>query len=266
MERYPKTIVETMRLLTDYVPLPKLQRVCNPDGEGLAFVQGEGSALRGPKRDIKCFHCTGPHYKSECPKLKLLDVGIQYLNVDDCSKEHSLFLADDGYGLVQKQAKGVRGILSPYHAFIDTCASYSSTPYPELLSNLKKQAHGLIGHSNAGSCGMDLSGSLGALEQVWLNEGGVVTIIPLKQLEKLCPVVYDSTCNGGAFICCTKDSDVVLKNNGKGMPYLDLREFEAEAVLSFAPEVALSFVQTVRGNMEGFTKCEVEEAGEACEA
>jgi len=81
----------------------------------------------------------------------------------------------------------VRGTLSPYHTYIDTCASYSSTPYPELLSNLKKQASGLIGHSNAGPCGMDSSGSLGALEQVWLNEGGVVTIIPLKQLEKLCP-------------------------------------------------------------------------------
>jgi hypothetical protein len=50
------------------------------------------------------------------------------------------------------------------------------------------------------------------------------------------------------------------------MPYLDLREFEAEAVLSFAPEAALSFVQKVRGNIEGFTKREVEEAQKACEA
>ena len=58
----------------------------------------------------------------------------------------------------------------------------------------------------------------------------------------------------------------MLKNNGKGMPYLDLREFEAEAVRSFAPEVALSFVQTVRGNMEGFTRREVKEAQKACEA
>jgi hypothetical protein len=41
------------------------------------------------------------------------------------------------------------------------------------------------------------------------------------------------------------------------MPYLDIREFEAEAVLSFVLEAALSFVQMVRGNMEGFTKREV---------
>jgi hypothetical protein len=47
-------------------------------------------------------------------------------------------LADDGYGLIQKQEKGVWGILSPspHHAYIDTCASYSSTPYNELLLNL----------------------------------------------------------------------------------------------------------------------------------
>ena len=107
---------------------------------------------------------------------------------------------------------------------------------------------------------MDSSGSLGDLEQVWFNEGGVATIIPLKQLEKLCPVRYDSSRNGGAFICRTKDGDVVLKNNGKGMPYIDLRELEAEAVLSFVPKAALSFVQTVQGNMEGFTKREVVEA------
>jgi hypothetical protein len=235
-DNYLKTIVKTICLLTDYVPPPRLQlqRVRDPDGKGLAFIQGEGGTSRGPKSndEVECWHCGGLHFKSECPELKLLDTGIQNLNINDCSKEHNLFSANDGYGLVQNQAKGVQGILSPYHAYIDTCASYSSTPYPELLLNLKKQACGLIGHSNAGSCGMDSSGSLGALEQVWLNEGGVATIIPLKQLEKLCPVVYDSTRNGGAFICCTKDGDVVLKNNGKGMPSLDLREFEAKAILS----------------------------------
>ncbi len=47
-DNYPKTIVETMRLLTDYVPPPRLQRMRDPDGEGLAFIQGEGGMSRGP--------------------------------------------------------------------------------------------------------------------------------------------------------------------------------------------------------------------------
>jgi hypothetical protein len=132
--------------------------------------------------------------------------------------------------------------------------------------NLKKELHGLIGHSNAGLCGIDSSGSLGALKKVWLNKGEVVTIIPLKQLKKLCPVNYNSTCNGGAFVCRTKGSNIVLKNNGKSMPYLNLREVRAKAVLSFAPKAALFFVQTVQGNMEGFTRHKVEEAQEACKA
>jgi hypothetical protein len=104
-----KTIVETMRLLTDYVSPPRLQRMRDLDGEGLAFIQGEGGTSRGPnsKDEVECWHCGGPHFKNECPKLKLLDMGVQNLNIDDCSKEHNLFSADDGYGLIQKQAKGV---------------------------------------------------------------------------------------------------------------------------------------------------------------
>ena len=108
-DNYPKTIVETMRLLTNYVPPPRLQRVRDPDGKGLAFIQGEGGMSRGSKSkgEVECWHCGGPYFKSNCPELKLLDTGVQNLNIDDCSEEHSLFSADDGYGLVQKQAKGV---------------------------------------------------------------------------------------------------------------------------------------------------------------
>ena len=62
-----------------------------------------------------------------CLELKVLDSGVQNLSVDDCDEYHNLSLADDGYGygFNQIQAKGVHGILSPYHAYIDTCASYS---------------------------------------------------------------------------------------------------------------------------------------------
>ncbi len=108
---------------------------------------------------------------------------------------------------------------------------------------------------------MDSSGLLGAIDQVWLNKGRVATIIPLKQLKKLCPTTNNSTCNGDVLVCPTKDCNVVLRNNGKGMPYLDLREFKAKTGLSFAPKAAQSFVQTVQENMEGFTRHKVKEAG-----
>jgi hypothetical protein len=42
------------------------------------------------------------------------------------------------------------------------------------------------------------------------------------------------------------------------MPYLNIRDVEAE--------VALSFIQTVRGNMEGYTQREVKDARAAREA
>ena len=41
------------------------------------------------------------------PKLKLMDAGVQNLNINNCDEEHNLFSADNGCGLVQKQAKGV---------------------------------------------------------------------------------------------------------------------------------------------------------------
>ena len=259
---FPKTMVKTMRILTNYVPPPRLQHARNPDGEKLAFIQGKGGASHGAKKEsankeVECWHCGGPYYKNECPELKLLDTGIQNINLDSCNEEHTLFSTDDGYSLVQKQAKGVWGILSPHHMYIDTCASYASTPYAHLLTNLKKQTCGLVGHSNAGSRSMSSSGEIGALTKVWLSKGNVATILPLKELEKLWQVVYDSRKNGGAFVLRTDAGNIVIKNNDKGMPYLDLKDFEAEA--------ALSLVQTVRGDMEGFTKREVEEARRACE-
>jgi hypothetical protein len=62
------------------------------------------------------------------------------------------------------------------------------------------------------------------------------------------------------------------------MPYLDIRDVEAEVVLSFiqttigavkaamvAPANAVSFIQTVRGNMEGYMQRKVEDARAARE-
>jgi hypothetical protein len=131
----------------------------------------------------------------------------------------------------------MQGLLSCCHTYIDTCASCASTPYANLLKNIKHDNCGLIGHSNAGLVSMDSTGDLGAIEGMWLNKGEVATIIPLKQLKKLWQVTYYSRCHGGVFIIHTDNRNIFVKNNSKGMPYLDLRELKVE--------VALFFVQTM---------------------
>ena len=61
-----------------------------------------------PSSKIKCWHCDkARHYKSDCPKLQVLDMGMQNLNIEECNDTHALFSPNDGYGLVQKQKKGV---------------------------------------------------------------------------------------------------------------------------------------------------------------
>jgi hypothetical protein len=99
---------------------------------------------------------------------------------------------------------------------------------------------------------MDTAGEIGVIKQMWLNEGGVATIIPFKILEKIWLVRYDSRCFGRLFLIHADQDNIIIKNNSKGMPYLDLCKLEAKVTLSFV-QTAVLFIQMVRGNMEGYT-------------
>jgi hypothetical protein len=58
---------------------------------------------------------------------------------------------------------------------------------------------------------MDTAGEMGAVKQMWLNKEGVATIIPLKILEKIWPVTYDSRCYGGLFLIHTNQGKIIVK-------------------------------------------------------
>jgi len=107
---------------------------------------------------------------------------------------------------------------------------------------------------------MNEIGNLGKLEGMWINEGGIANIVPLEAIARIWRITYDSAggMNAGHFVIHTDQGNIKVQKNSKGMPYIDLDSVEGE--------VALDFVQTVRGNMEGFTRREVEEAREAREA
>ena len=71
-------------------------------------------------------------------------------------------------------------MLNPNHLYIDTCASYASTPYQSLLEDVHEVCRGLVGHSNCGSTTMNEVGKLGKINGMWVNEGGIVNIVPLE--------------------------------------------------------------------------------------
>jgi hypothetical protein len=58
-------------------------------------------------------------------------------------------LAKDSWAMIKTKREMTRvcNILSPYHVYINTCASYASTLYPQILHHLTTQARGLVGHS-----------------------------------------------------------------------------------------------------------------------
>jgi hypothetical protein len=107
---------------------------------------------------------------------------------------------------------------------------------------------------------MNEVGNLGKIEGMWLNEGGIANIVPLEVISKIWRITYDSAggMNAGHFVIHTDQGNIKVQKNSKGMPFIDLDSVEGE--------VALEFIQTVRGNMDGFTRREIDEARAAREA
>ena len=197
---------------------------------------------------------------NRCPHLAIK--GIDNLNVNELDDTHALFSAEaqecdaelrecDGnaqeceFAQRGKGTKGMWGLLHPNHLYIDTCASYASTPHRYLLKDIKEANRGLVGHSNCGSTTMTEVGDLGNIKGMWLNKSGIANIVPLELISKLWWITYDSHrgMNRGHFVVHTDHGNIVVKKNYKGMPYIHLVGVDGE--------VALDFVHTVRGNPYG---------------
>jgi hypothetical protein len=123
---------------------------------------------------------TAPNYGIKNFIIKEFDIG------------HGLFLTNEEDECMFVQNKGAELILSLDHLYIDTCASYPSMLYTYQLDNLMKQLCGLCGHTNCRSTCMDMAGDLDGIKKMWLNECGVVSVVPLKELDMIWPILYHS--------------------------------------------------------------------------
>ncbi len=147
----------------------------------------------------------------------MAEQGVQNLSIEDCNKGHGLFTTQDEgeCALARGSGGGMHGILSLNHLYIDMCTSYASTPYREILENLKKQLRCLCRHTNSGLMTMDKAGALGAMKKMWLNKDGVTSVIPLKILEKTWPVSHHLAkgMSPGQFIIHADAGDIMVHNN-----------------------------------------------------
>jgi hypothetical protein len=73
---------------------------------------------------------------------------------------------------------------------------------------------------------MDMACNLSGIKKMWLNECGVVIVVPLKVLKMIWLILYHSKkgMNPGHFIIHTDEGDIVVKNNLHRMPFLNLKE------------------------------------------
>ncbi len=98
-DNFPKTVIQTTCLLSDYKVPPRHVRAQEPDSKGVAFMQGAGEIMP-VIGTIDCWHCGKKgHYKTSCPKLQI-DEGVQNLSIKDSVQEHRLFSTDDDYELL----------------------------------------------------------------------------------------------------------------------------------------------------------------------
>ncbi len=92
-------------MLNKYKGTVRVHRIRDPDGDGIAFLQGSGGG-HGKSNKAKekdgngdgnstpnCWHCGKPgHHKNQCPKLVV--EGIDNLNVNEWDDAHALFAND----------------------------------------------------------------------------------------------------------------------------------------------------------------------------
>jgi hypothetical protein len=165
------------------------------------------------------------------------------------------------------------GELPDDRAYLDGCSTVTAFKNKKFLENLGQVRGGIKINCNAGAVRTDVKGDFGGLS-VWYLPDRIANIFSVHKLEKLYRITYDSwEC---FYVVHTPRGEVHFHKDEQGLPYIDLARsrHEATRMLMQLAEVTesgddkttkagSSFVQTVRGNYEGYTKRKVLRAKEA---
>jgi hypothetical protein len=269
---YPESPKVVLRILNAYVPPMGWNRCIKQDAanlsdEGAMFAQSGGD--NSWKANITCHGCGKQgHLKRECPNKKE-DKDQMHATIDEEDNPD-----DDENLFIQQKSNG---IVNENYLLLDNQSTVNQIANPSMLKNIRKSSKPIKIHCNAGISKTDLEGELGRMT-VYHNPNGIANMLSLKSVAEKHRVMYNSWDRNGVFKVHTKDGVVEFKPSECGLHYVDVsvegdviqhmlvtadiseEEYDKEA--ESATEECM-MVTTVRGNLEGYTRHEIEKAKEA---
>jgi hypothetical protein len=142
--------------------------------------------------------------------------------------------------------------------FLDSCATNHTMCTEKFLTRLHVTKVYLRQNCNAGSKLTNRQGYWNGIP-FWVNDTGIANLLSVPKLEKSGWKIQYET--GGEWQALSPNGQLLTFKKDKGlcngMPYLDMSNPNEH--ISKVPE-GFTFVETVRKNMEGFTKEEVQRA------
>jgi hypothetical protein len=151
--------------------------------------------------------------------------------------------------------------------FLDSCATNHTMFATEHLSGCHTTKTFLRQNCNAGSKLVNKMGTWRGIK-FWINEDGIANLLSIPQLEKSGCIIRYLT--GGKWEVLTPGGKIVTfeKDVGVcgGMPFIDVSRDPTTYIHESTDADGFVGVQTVRGNMEGFTAEQVKRAAEARDA
>ena len=155
-------------------------------------------------------------------------------------------------------------------AYLDGCSTVTAFKSDKHLKNIKTVRGGVKIKCNAGTVTTNLQGTYKGLK-VWYLPNRIVNIFLMHELERSYQITYDSW--DGYYMVHTQKGEVRFHKDEQGLPYINLGKSDLEAAMTLLQQEIqehketmdskMSYIQTVRGNYEGYTKREVTQAKEA---
>ena len=279
---YPKTLVEAFQMLNNYKQSYKKPVSKNT---GVSFAQkGKGGKNNNKKgnnnqnnnnkfMNVECYNCHKKgHIATNCPeKANTTNVQVNTANAENNNTTGSpeTVVANTKMQLLNiasvNNGSTHCGLVNEQYTFIQSISNFngknslknwilldnqSTTDIfcnGNILKDLKDTNEKMIIYTNGGSLTTNKKGILPGYGPVWYHPDAITNILSLNNMKKKWKVTYDSE-NEDRFTVHKPEKLVHFKCSDNGLYFHDITN------------QSITLINTIAENLEGFLKCQIEQA------